>query len=261
MTTVTPARRREAARLRPGAGRRRGRLPQPDALERRAGGRLRGRAAADAESARDRAAARLAPRRRGRAAPHRAGARGGGARAARAHAVRRRGARSSSRQHTSTIVFGEGERDPESRLRPHRRSRCSTRSSRPTLSDDELERLRIEAATPRFGREIDDRVLPAEAGLDARADLVHQGLLPGPGARRAAAPPGEGEPQAAGARGGRRPAGSPRRRSPTRARRSAASRARCRASPSPTSASRCRTTPRSTSTGVLPGYTDPSSRP
>ena len=33
------------------------------------------------------------------------------------------------------------------------------------LSADELEELRIRAGTPRFGREIDDRVLPAEAGL------------------------------------------------------------------------------------------------
>ncbi len=39
----------------------------------------------------------------------------------------------------------------------------------PTLDEDELELLRIKAGTPRYGREIDDRVLPAEAGLDARA--------------------------------------------------------------------------------------------
>src|SRR5262245_10668851 len=39
----------------------------------------------------------------------------------------------------------------------------------PTVDDDELEVLRIRAGTPRFGREIDDRVLPAEAGLDVRA--------------------------------------------------------------------------------------------
>jgi tRNA-modifying protein YgfZ len=39
----------------------------------------------------------------------------------------------------------------------------------PTVGEDELELLRIKAGTPRYGREIDDRVLPAEAGLDARA--------------------------------------------------------------------------------------------
>ena len=49
----------------------------------------------------------------------------------------------------------------------------------PTLVDDELERLRIEAVTPRFGREIDDRVLPAEAGLDERAVSFTKGCYPG----------------------------------------------------------------------------------
>jgi folate-binding protein YgfZ len=49
----------------------------------------------------------------------------------------------------------------------------------PTLSDEELEVLRIRAATPRFGREIDDRVLPAEAGLDRRAVSFEKGCFPG----------------------------------------------------------------------------------
>lgn len=44
---------------------------------------------------------------------------------------------------------------------------------------DELERLRILAGTPRFGREIDDRVLPAEAGLDRRAISFTKGCYPG----------------------------------------------------------------------------------
>ena len=48
-----------------------------------------------------------------------------------------------------------------------------------TVSDAELERLRIEAATPRFGRELDDRVLPAEAGLDERAISFSKGCFPG----------------------------------------------------------------------------------
>jgi folate-binding protein YgfZ len=43
----------------------------------------------------------------------------------------------------------------------------------------ELERLRILARTPQFGREIDDRVLPAEAGLDARAISFTKGCYPG----------------------------------------------------------------------------------
>ena len=49
----------------------------------------------------------------------------------------------------------------------------------PTLGEDELERLRIKAGTPRFGREIDDRVLPAEAGLDTRAIDFEKGCYPG----------------------------------------------------------------------------------
>jgi len=49
----------------------------------------------------------------------------------------------------------------------------------PTLGEDELELLRIKAGTPRFGREIDDRVLPAEAGLDERAIDFDKGCYPG----------------------------------------------------------------------------------
>ena len=44
---------------------------------------------------------------------------------------------------------------------------------------DELERLRILARTPRLGRELDDRVMPAEAGLDARAISFTKGCYPG----------------------------------------------------------------------------------
>ena len=47
------------------------------------------------------------------------------------------------------------------------------------VGDDELELLRIRAGTPRLGREIDDRVLPAEAGLDARAIDFAKGCYPG----------------------------------------------------------------------------------
>jgi tRNA-modifying protein YgfZ len=44
---------------------------------------------------------------------------------------------------------------------------------------DELERLRIEAGTPRWGKELDERVLPAEAGLDERAVSFTKGCYPG----------------------------------------------------------------------------------
>jgi len=49
----------------------------------------------------------------------------------------------------------------------------------PTVADDELELLRIRAGTPRYGRELDDRVLPAEAGLEARAIDFAKGCYPG----------------------------------------------------------------------------------
>ena len=45
--------------------------------------------------------------------------------------------------------------------------------------DEELERLRILARTPRWGREIDDGILPAEAGLDERAVSFTKGCYPG----------------------------------------------------------------------------------
>src|SRR6266498_5728330 len=49
----------------------------------------------------------------------------------------------------------------------------------PSLSDEDLERLRVEAGTPRFGNEIDERVLPAEAGLVDRAVSLTKGCFPG----------------------------------------------------------------------------------
>jgi folate-binding protein YgfZ len=49
----------------------------------------------------------------------------------------------------------------------------------PTISDDELELRRIEAGVPRWGREIDDRILPAEAGLDATHVSFTKGCYPG----------------------------------------------------------------------------------
>jgi folate-binding protein YgfZ len=47
------------------------------------------------------------------------------------------------------------------------------------IDADALELLRIEAKTPRMGREIDDRVMPAEAGLDERAISFTKGCYPG----------------------------------------------------------------------------------
>jgi folate-binding protein YgfZ len=49
----------------------------------------------------------------------------------------------------------------------------------PTLSVDELELRRIEAGVPRWGRELDGAVLPAEAGLDATHISFTKGCYPG----------------------------------------------------------------------------------
>jgi folate-binding protein YgfZ len=78
-------------------------------------------------------------------------------------------------EHTSVLVFGgdgfatdfEGARElVDSGLEP-------------TIDDAELERRRIEAAVPRWGREIDERILPAEAGLDATHVDFAKGCYPG----------------------------------------------------------------------------------
>lgn len=49
----------------------------------------------------------------------------------------------------------------------------------PTLDADEVERRRIEARVPRWGRELDDRVLPAEAGLESTHISFSKGCYPG----------------------------------------------------------------------------------
>ena len=47
------------------------------------------------------------------------------------------------------------------------------------VGDEELERWRIESGIPRWGREIDDRILPAEAGLDETHISFSKGCYPG----------------------------------------------------------------------------------
>jgi folate-binding protein YgfZ len=49
----------------------------------------------------------------------------------------------------------------------------------PTIDAAELERRRIEAGVPRWGREIDERILPAEAGLDSTHVDFGKGCYPG----------------------------------------------------------------------------------
>ena len=49
----------------------------------------------------------------------------------------------------------------------------------PTLSEDELELRRIVSGVPRWEHEIDDRILPAEAGLDETHVSFSKGCYPG----------------------------------------------------------------------------------
>ena len=49
----------------------------------------------------------------------------------------------------------------------------------PTLAPDELELRRIEAGVPRWGRELDGAILPAEAGLDETHISFSKGCYPG----------------------------------------------------------------------------------
>jgi tRNA-modifying protein YgfZ len=83
-------------------------------------------------------------------------------------------------QHTSTVVFESAvEVGIENRDYGERALEVLDADLEVTLDDEELERRRIAAATPRFGRELDDRVLPAEAGLDVRAVSFTKGCYPG----------------------------------------------------------------------------------
>lgn len=81
-------------------------------------------------------------------------------------------------QHRSIVVFGEAEGIPN-RDYGEPAFELLDAPLDPTVGADELERLRIEACTPAWGREIDERVLPAEAGLDERAISFTKGCYPG----------------------------------------------------------------------------------
>jgi folate-binding protein YgfZ len=81
-------------------------------------------------------------------------------------------------EHTSAIVLGGAEGIPTG---DYAVPAVEVLDSEPDAepADDDLERLRILARTPRWGREIDDGILPAEAGLDERAVSFTKGCYPG----------------------------------------------------------------------------------
>jgi folate-binding protein YgfZ len=81
-------------------------------------------------------------------------------------------------EHTSAIVLGDADGIPTNDYgTPAVEVIDAELEAEP--ADEELERLRILARTPRWGREIDDGILPAEAGLDGRAVSFTKGCYPG----------------------------------------------------------------------------------
>ena len=82
-------------------------------------------------------------------------------------------------EHTSTLVFGGDAEGIPNDDYGEPAVEVIDAELEPTLDADALEVLRIRAGTPRFGREIDDRVLPAEAGLVERAVSLTKGCYPG----------------------------------------------------------------------------------
>lgn len=81
-------------------------------------------------------------------------------------------------QHRSAVVFGERE---GIRNRDYGEPAVELLDTdlEPTVAADELERMRIAAGVPAWGKEIDDRMLPAEAGLTERAVSFTKGCYPG----------------------------------------------------------------------------------
>src|SRR5689334_5288412 len=79
-------------------------------------------------------------------------------------------------QHDSVLVFGAS--DGFATDWPGAREALDA-GLEPTLSEDELELRRIESGVPRWERELDDRILPAEAGLEDTHISFSKGCYPG----------------------------------------------------------------------------------
>jgi folate-binding protein YgfZ len=81
-------------------------------------------------------------------------------------------------EHTSVVVFRDEEGIPSSDF-GEPGSELLDAGIEPTLADEELERMRIEAKVPAWGKEVDDSILPAEAGLDETHVSFTKGCYPG----------------------------------------------------------------------------------
>jgi tRNA-modifying protein YgfZ len=83
-------------------------------------------------------------------------------------------------EHTSLVVFaGDADGIPNGDYGEPAVEVLDTEPPTDLLDEEELERRRIEAVTPRWGQEIDDRVLPAEAGLTETHVSFTKGCYPG----------------------------------------------------------------------------------
>jgi folate-binding protein YgfZ len=79
-------------------------------------------------------------------------------------------------EHTSALVFGRAEGLPGELPGS---VEAIDADVEPTLEAEELERARIEAGVPAWGKELDDAILPAEAGLDQTHISFTKGCYPG----------------------------------------------------------------------------------
>lgn len=82
-------------------------------------------------------------------------------------------------EHTSVLFFGEDEGIPNDEFGAPAVEVLDAEPPAELLDEEELERMRILAGRPRWGREIDDRVLPAEAGLTETHVSFTKGCYPG----------------------------------------------------------------------------------
>jgi folate-binding protein YgfZ len=79
-------------------------------------------------------------------------------------------------EHESVVVFGDVEGLPGELPGS---VEVLDAGAEPTVGEDELERARIEAGVPAWGKELDESILPAEAGLDETHISFTKGCYPG----------------------------------------------------------------------------------
>jgi folate-binding protein YgfZ len=82
-------------------------------------------------------------------------------------------------EHSSVVVFGGEQGIPNDEFGVSAVEILDAEPRSGSADPDELERLRILARRPRWGHEIDDRVLPAEAGLTETHVSFTKGCYPG----------------------------------------------------------------------------------